>query len=104
MDYQFPRQLFPTFYNNGPPTAVLKECCGKWGSYDRVLPLVAPLLTPPLSLRDVLGLVEEGTRLFKTYEKKRKISHMSFLQLNLLPSYRIESNNIHIPCEWAKNK
>lgn len=60
MDFQFPRQLFPTFYNNGPPTAALKQCCGKWGSYDRVLPLVAPPLLAPLSPPDILALVGEG--------------------------------------------
>uniref|UniRef100_A0A4W6D6A4 Wu:fj64h06 n=1 Tax=Lates calcarifer TaxID=8187 RepID=A0A4W6D6A4_LATCA len=38
MDYQFPQQLFPSFYNCGPPNSVLKHCAGKWGSYDRVRP------------------------------------------------------------------
>ncbi|KAF3702343.1 TATA box-binding protein-associated factor RNA polymerase I subunit C [Channa argus] len=36
MDYQFPQQLFPSFYKCGPPESVLKHCAGKWGSYDRV--------------------------------------------------------------------
>ncbi|TKS84114.1 TATA box-binding protein-associated factor, RNA polymerase I, subunit C [Collichthys lucidus] len=38
MDYQFPQQLFPSFYNSGPPDSVLKHCAGRWGSYDRVRP------------------------------------------------------------------
>ncbi|XP_044029251.1 TATA box-binding protein-associated factor, RNA polymerase I, subunit C isoform X2 [Siniperca chuatsi] len=38
MDYQFPQQLFPSFYNCGPPDSVLKHCAGNWGSYDRVRP------------------------------------------------------------------
>ncbi|XP_070781220.1 TATA box-binding protein-associated factor RNA polymerase I subunit C [Enoplosus armatus] len=37
-DHQFPRQLFPSFYNCGPPDSVLKHCAGNWGSYDRVRP------------------------------------------------------------------
>ncbi|KAK5851652.1 hypothetical protein PBY51_023191 [Eleginops maclovinus] len=38
MDYQFPKQLFPSFYNCGPPDLVLKHCAGNWGCYDRVRP------------------------------------------------------------------
>ncbi|XP_054468017.1 TATA box-binding protein-associated factor, RNA polymerase I, subunit C [Anoplopoma fimbria] len=39
MDYQFPQQLFPSFYNCGPPDAVLRHCgAGDWGCYDRVVP------------------------------------------------------------------
>ncbi|KAL6097324.1 taf1c [Pungitius sinensis] len=38
MDYQFPQQLFPSHYTEGPPDLVLKHCAGNWGSYDRVLP------------------------------------------------------------------
>ncbi|XP_059214693.1 TATA box-binding protein-associated factor RNA polymerase I subunit C [Centropristis striata] len=38
MDYQFPQQLFPSFYNCGPPDSVHKHNAGKWGSYSRVRP------------------------------------------------------------------
>ncbi|XP_033981840.1 TATA box-binding protein-associated factor RNA polymerase I subunit C [Trematomus bernacchii] len=38
MDYQFPEQLYPSFYNCGPPDLVLKHCAGNWGCYDRVRP------------------------------------------------------------------
>ncbi|KAM9841509.1 uncharacterized protein taf1c [Aulostomus maculatus] len=38
MDYQFPRQLFPSFYNRGPPGPVLNNCAANWGSYDGVIP------------------------------------------------------------------
>ncbi|KAF3848735.1 hypothetical protein F7725_015232 [Dissostichus mawsoni] len=38
MDYQFPEQLYPSFYNCGPPDLVLKHCAGNWDSYDRVRP------------------------------------------------------------------
>lgn len=38
MDYQFPQQLFPSFYNCGPPDTVLKHCAGNWGCYDLVRP------------------------------------------------------------------
>lgn len=38
MDYQFPQQLFPSFYNRGPPDTVLKHCAGNWGCYDLVRP------------------------------------------------------------------
>lgn len=38
MDYQFPQQLFPSFYNCGPPDSVLKHSAGSWGCYDRVRP------------------------------------------------------------------
>lgn len=38
MDYQFPQQLFPSFYNCGPPDLVLKHGAGNWGCYERVLP------------------------------------------------------------------
>ncbi|XP_061657428.1 uncharacterized protein taf1c isoform X2 [Syngnathoides biaculeatus] len=38
MDYHFPRKLFPSFYNCGPPELKLKHCAGNWGSYDRVKP------------------------------------------------------------------
>ncbi|XP_068562080.1 TATA box-binding protein-associated factor RNA polymerase I subunit C [Cebidichthys violaceus] len=38
MDYQFPQQLFPSFYNCGPPDLVLKHGAGNWGCYDGVLP------------------------------------------------------------------
>ncbi|XP_047426372.1 uncharacterized protein taf1c [Mugil cephalus] len=36
MDYQFPPQLFPSFYNCGPPNSNLKHCAGNWGSYNGV--------------------------------------------------------------------
>ncbi|KAK9532925.1 hypothetical protein VZT92_010285 [Zoarces viviparus] len=38
MDYQFPQQLFPSFYNCGPPDLVLKHGAGNWGCYEQVLP------------------------------------------------------------------
>ncbi|KAM6975900.1 uncharacterized protein taf1c [Tautogolabrus adspersus] len=38
MDYQFPQQLFPSFYNGGPPDSVLKLRAESWGCYDRVRP------------------------------------------------------------------
>ncbi|XP_037122252.1 TATA box-binding protein-associated factor RNA polymerase I subunit C [Syngnathus acus] len=38
MDYSFPKQLFPSFYNNGPPGCTQKPCAGIWGSYDQVQP------------------------------------------------------------------
>ncbi|XP_071322592.1 TATA box-binding protein-associated factor RNA polymerase I subunit C [Trachinotus anak] len=39
MDYEFPRQLFPAFYNCGPPDSVLKLCTGgNWGCYGRIRP------------------------------------------------------------------
>ncbi|XP_040915318.1 TATA box-binding protein-associated factor RNA polymerase I subunit C [Toxotes jaculatrix] len=38
MDYKFPQQLFPSFYNDGPPDSVLKHCAGNWGGYDHVRP------------------------------------------------------------------
>ncbi|XP_041666699.1 TATA box-binding protein-associated factor RNA polymerase I subunit C [Cheilinus undulatus] len=38
MDYEFPQQLFPSFYNCGPPDSVLKHCAGNWGCYDRLRP------------------------------------------------------------------
>ncbi|KAM7369369.1 hypothetical protein PAMP_013641 [Pampus punctatissimus] len=38
MDYQFPQQLFPSFYNCGPPDSDLKHCAGSWGCYDGVRP------------------------------------------------------------------
>ncbi|XP_033952190.1 TATA box-binding protein-associated factor RNA polymerase I subunit C [Pseudochaenichthys georgianus] len=38
MDYQFPEQLYPSFYNCGPPDLVLKHCAGNWGCYDGVRP------------------------------------------------------------------
>lgn len=37
MDYQFPQQLFPSYYNCGPPNRVWKHGAGGWGSYDGVL-------------------------------------------------------------------
>ena len=43
MDYQFPQQLFPSFYNRGPPDTVLKHCAGNWGCYDLVRPQVGQL-------------------------------------------------------------
>ncbi|XP_076020057.1 TATA box-binding protein-associated factor RNA polymerase I subunit C [Genypterus blacodes] len=36
MDFQFPRQLFPSFYNSGPPDLVPNLCAGNWGTYDRI--------------------------------------------------------------------
>ncbi|XP_019967228.2 TATA box-binding protein-associated factor, RNA polymerase I, subunit C isoform X1 [Paralichthys olivaceus] len=36
MEHQFPPQLFPSFYNSGPPESVLRHCAGDWGCYDRV--------------------------------------------------------------------
>ncbi|KAM8743873.1 uncharacterized protein taf1c isoform 1-T1 [Acanthopagrus schlegelii] len=38
MDYQFPPQLFPSFFNCGPPQSVPKHSIGDWGCYDRVRP------------------------------------------------------------------
>ncbi|XP_029371290.1 TATA box-binding protein-associated factor, RNA polymerase I, subunit C isoform X2 [Echeneis naucrates] len=39
MDYEFPQQLFPTFYNCGPPDSVPTGYGGgSWGSYGRVRP------------------------------------------------------------------
>ncbi|XP_008294182.1 TATA box-binding protein-associated factor RNA polymerase I subunit C [Stegastes partitus] len=38
MDYKFPEQLFPSFYNLGPPDSVSGFYAGSWGSYDRVRP------------------------------------------------------------------
>ncbi|KAM4532172.1 TATA box-binding protein-associated factor, RNA polymerase I, subunit C [Fundulus diaphanus] len=37
MDCQFPQQLFPSFYNCGPPNLVLKHGAGGWGCYDGVI-------------------------------------------------------------------
>ena len=42
MDQQFPPQLFPSFYNSGPPDSVLEHCAGNWGCYDRVRAEVSP--------------------------------------------------------------
>uniref|UniRef100_A0A1A7X8M9 TATA box binding protein (TBP)-associated factor, RNA polymerase I, C, 110kDa n=2 Tax=Iconisemion striatum TaxID=60296 RepID=A0A1A7X8M9_9TELE len=41
MDYQFPLQLFPSFYTCGPPDLSHRYCAeaGGWGSYHGVLPL-----------------------------------------------------------------
>ncbi|XP_056874227.1 TATA box-binding protein-associated factor, RNA polymerase I, subunit C isoform X2 [Takifugu flavidus] len=39
MDYQFPSQLFPGFYNRGPPDSVSQHRAGSWGGYDRVTPV-----------------------------------------------------------------
>ncbi|KAG7238976.1 hypothetical protein INR49_030308 [Caranx melampygus] len=37
MDYEFPRQLFPSFYNCGPPDSTAESSSGgNWGSYGRV--------------------------------------------------------------------
>ncbi|XP_034457395.1 TATA box-binding protein-associated factor RNA polymerase I subunit C isoform X1 [Hippoglossus hippoglossus] len=36
MDQQFPQQLFPSFYNSGPPDSLPEHCAGNWGCYDRV--------------------------------------------------------------------
>ncbi|XP_026153842.1 TATA box-binding protein-associated factor RNA polymerase I subunit C isoform X2 [Mastacembelus armatus] len=38
MDHQFPQQLFPSFYNCGPPDSVLKHCAANWGCYSRLRP------------------------------------------------------------------
>ncbi|XP_061590593.1 TATA box-binding protein-associated factor RNA polymerase I subunit C [Cololabis saira] len=38
MDYQFPHQLFPGFYNCGPPDVDLKVDPERWGSYNGVIP------------------------------------------------------------------
>ncbi|XP_051907044.1 TATA box-binding protein-associated factor, RNA polymerase I, subunit C-like [Hippocampus zosterae] len=38
MDYHFPPQLFPSFYNSGPPGGSQKPCAEIWGSYDLVQP------------------------------------------------------------------
>ncbi|RVE65440.1 hypothetical protein OJAV_G00116630 [Oryzias javanicus] len=38
MDYQFPAQLFPSFYNHGPPDLRQKHGAGGWGSYELVIP------------------------------------------------------------------
>ncbi|XP_072228706.1 TATA box-binding protein-associated factor RNA polymerase I subunit C [Leuresthes tenuis] len=42
MDYQFPHQLFPSFYDHGPPDLVLKHSAGSWGCYDSVTPQGGP--------------------------------------------------------------
>ncbi|XP_062269088.1 TATA box-binding protein-associated factor, RNA polymerase I, subunit C isoform X1 [Platichthys flesus] len=36
MDQRFPQQLFPSFYNSGPPDSLPEHCAGNWGCYDRV--------------------------------------------------------------------
>lgn len=41
MDYQFPSQLFPGFYNRGPPNSIFQHRAGGWGGYDRVTPVVS---------------------------------------------------------------
>ncbi|KAF6725827.1 TATA box-binding protein-associated factor, RNA polymerase I, subunit C [Oryzias melastigma] len=38
MDHQFPAQLFPSFYNHGPPDLRQKHGAGGWGSYELVIP------------------------------------------------------------------
>ncbi|KAM9820223.1 TATA box-binding protein-associated factor RNA polymerase I subunit C-like [Neosynchiropus ocellatus] len=39
MDYHFPEQLFPAFYNSGPPDPTVRPTGGgTWGSYDRLVP------------------------------------------------------------------
>lgn len=38
MDYKFPRQLFPSFFNSGPPAAVHTHSVGGWGAYGGVTP------------------------------------------------------------------
>ncbi|CAK6978006.1 TATA box-binding protein-associated factor RNA polymerase I subunit C [Scomber scombrus] len=38
MDYQFPQELFPSFFKCGPPDLVLKHSGGNWGCYDQVKP------------------------------------------------------------------
>ncbi|XP_077478866.1 TATA box-binding protein-associated factor RNA polymerase I subunit C [Stigmatopora argus] len=37
MDCHFPQQLFPSFYNTGPPNLTLKYCPRIWGSYDGIM-------------------------------------------------------------------
>ncbi|XP_014914105.1 TATA box-binding protein-associated factor, RNA polymerase I, subunit C [Poecilia latipinna] len=37
MDYQFPQQLFPSFYSSEPPNRVQRHSAGGWGCYDGVL-------------------------------------------------------------------
>ncbi|XP_027881446.1 TATA box-binding protein-associated factor, RNA polymerase I, subunit C isoform X2 [Xiphophorus couchianus] len=37
MDYQFPRQLFPSFYSSDPPNRVQRHSAGGWGCYHGVL-------------------------------------------------------------------
>ncbi|XP_041825591.1 TATA box-binding protein-associated factor RNA polymerase I subunit C isoform X2 [Melanotaenia boesemani] len=61
MDYHFPLQLFPSFYNCGPPDSVLKNGTGSWGSYDGVLPQAlvrSPVghLLPDIRLEGRLGV------------------------------------------------
>lgn len=56
MDYQFPQQLFPTFYNSGPPDSVLKHCAGNWGCYDRVRPQVGHLTALLTNLNEVVNM------------------------------------------------
>ncbi|XP_053709484.1 TATA box-binding protein-associated factor RNA polymerase I subunit C isoform X2 [Synchiropus splendidus] len=39
MDYHFPKQLFPSFYNSGRPDPTIRPTGGgTWGSYDRLIP------------------------------------------------------------------
>lgn len=87
MDYQFPRQLFPTFFNTGPPNEWLKQCCGKWGSYDRVLPQVASAVSPLTSPWEILeiGVVKaEKIYTFKNIKKTRIKYYMSCVELYFL--------------------
>uniref|UniRef100_A0A3Q2WYS7 TATA-box binding protein associated factor, RNA polymerase I subunit C n=1 Tax=Haplochromis burtoni TaxID=8153 RepID=A0A3Q2WYS7_HAPBU len=57
MDYQFPQELFPSFYNCGPPNLVQKHNAGGWASYDRVNPQVGsgPLSTWTFTSRHQVG-------------------------------------------------
>ncbi|KAG7473096.1 hypothetical protein JOB18_013787 [Solea senegalensis] len=36
MDSKFPDQLFPSFYERGPPDTAPNHCAGNWGSYDKL--------------------------------------------------------------------
>lgn len=70
MDHLFPQQLFPSFYNTGPPESVQKHNVGGWGSYDRVRPQVGPTW---IGLRDRLWL--------NTEERKRQIATVFVIKL-----------------------
>uniref|UniRef100_UPI003AB07F6B uncharacterized protein taf1c n=1 Tax=Centroberyx gerrardi TaxID=166262 RepID=UPI003AB07F6B len=38
MDFKFPQQLYPAFFNSGPPASVFKDSAGSWGGYEAVRP------------------------------------------------------------------
>ncbi|TWW66896.1 RNA polymerase I subunit C [Takifugu flavidus] len=68
MDYQFPSQLFPGFYNRGPPDSVSQHRAGSWGGYDRVTPV--PLVNRP-NFRVALVISPAGPSQLGTRSKGR---------------------------------